>query len=125
MQKAMQKATMIEQFLVKPININGKIKFDQQFPVQLNKSVFLSGQMEGPGSVDLLFGNNSTVTKTESIQLNELNFCSNDDYTDIQMLQAYRIMIRQNNWQEYVRFGLTYNVVTPQTAFIVLEKIED
>jgi tetratricopeptide (TPR) repeat protein len=108
---------------------SGNIRINEPFPVKLGGSVLLSGTINQADNLELLYGNNSVTNKSENyfIPLNE--HCDEATYKKMSMLKAYDSLMYGNhgywNWQNMVVFGLTEKVVTPQTSYLVLERIED
>ncbi|MGF2413418.1 MAG: VIT domain-containing protein, partial [Ferruginibacter sp.] len=124
---AVKKIEKAENFLVK---YNGNsINIKEQFPIKLGKSILLSGTIQQQGNLQLLYGNNSAITKTEDYFLSATDNCSEEAYKKLLMLKAYDSLMYNNyqyyHWQNMVVFGLTEKVVTPQTSYLVLERIED
>ena len=103
-------------------------KVNEKFPIKLGKTIFLSGQITQPGNLQLFYGNNGAINKTENIFLSDNETYSPDLYKTIKMLKSYDSLMYNNYytyWQNLVVFGLTEKVVTPQTSYLVLERIED
>lgn len=123
---AVKKIDKAENYLMKYV-ANG-IQVNEKFPIKLGRSIFLSGQITHAGNLQLVYGNNGATNKTESIYLADNETCNTDLYKTIKMLKAYDSLVYNNYytyWQNLVVFGLTEKVVTPQTSYLVLERIED
>lgn len=105
------------------------IKLNESLPIRMGKSILLSGTIDQADNLELVYGNNSNVYKSDNYFLSLNENCDEVSYKKIQMLKAYdSLMYGYNgyyNWQNMVIFGLTEKVVTPQTSFLVLERIED
>jgi len=125
---AVKKIDSAENFLFRYSGNN--IRINEQFPVKLGKSILLSGIVDAPGTLELVYGNNSKVHSSTDHFLSPDQNCGDDDlYKKIQMLKDYDSLMYSNNgyydWQDMVIFGLNEKVVTPQTSYLVLERIED
>lgn len=105
------------------------ININEEMPQKLGKSILLSGTINRSDDLQLLYGNNNSINKTVSYFLPATESCSKDVYAKMRMLMAYdSIMYRNggyNYWQNMLVFGLTEKVVTPQTSYLVLERVED
>lgn len=108
-----------ENMLFSVTSNNKEVEVDQTLPLK-GKNILLSG--EGPAPIQLNFGNHMRVAKT-------YNFESSDTCVSslaiMQMLANYNKVKQSGNWQELLVFGLENKIVTQNTAFIVLERIED
>ena len=127
--EAVKKISTAENFLVRYNSPSGGVHINESFPLKLGAGIQLTGTIAQSESLQLMFGNNNAVNKIEPIYLNANDNCEKDLYKTISMLKAYdSVMYTYSNyywWQNMVVFGLNEKVVTPQTSFLVLEKIED
>lgn len=118
-----------ENFLFRYNSTN--IKINEPFPVKLGGSVILSGSIKQADNLELLYGNNSVINRTENYFIPANEHCDEATYKKMKMLKAYDSLLYGTtsyyywNWQNMIVFGLTEKVVTPQTSFLVLERIED
>ena len=125
---AVKKTDTAENFLFKYNSAN--IHINESFPVKLGGSVLLSGTINQADNLELLYGNNSLINKSENYFIPVNETCDETTYKKMKMLKAYDSLLYENNyyywnWQNMIVFGLTERVVTPQTSFLVLERIED
>mgnify|MGYP002362641629 CR=1 FL=1 len=108
---------------------SGNIHINESFPVKLGGSVLLSGSIARADNLELFYGNNSAIARSENYFIPVNESCDENTYKTMRMLKAYDSLIYENynyrNWQQMIVFGLTERVVTPQTSFLVLERIED
>lgn len=124
-----KRTDLAENFLFKYNSAN--IHFNESFPVSLGGSVLLSGTIKQSDNLEFLYGNNSVVNRSENYFIPVTENCDETTYKKMQMLKAYdSLMYGSNryfywNWQDMIVFGLSERVVTPQTSFLVLERIED
>lgn len=102
------------------------LHINEDFPMRIEKNISLSGTFSHADSLHLLFGNNSSINKKESFFIDERNFCTEDIYKKMKMLEAFDSIVYNNPYSNgMLVFGLTEKVITPQTAYLVLERIED
>jgi len=108
---------------------SGNIHINELFPVKLGGSILLSGTIKQADNLELLYGNNSVTNKSENYFIPVNENCDEATYKKMSMLKAYDSLMYGKhgywNWQNMVVFGLTEKVVTPQTSYLVLERIED
>ncbi|MEO6729703.1 MAG: TonB-dependent receptor plug domain-containing protein [Ferruginibacter sp.] len=124
--KAVDISSKAENWLLKISSSRGKIAINQQLPVKLNQSILISGT--SPNETDTLFfhyGNSNAAVSMEQIILPVKTDCNEPLISRINMLQQFDKTIIGYNWEKTLDFGLDENVVTPNTAYIVLERIED
>lgn len=121
---AVKKVDTAENFLFK-YNANN-IRINETFPIKLGGSVLLSGTFEKADNLELFYGNNTATVRSENYFLPANAGCDGSTYKKMQMLKAYdSLMYNGRPWQDMIIFGLTERVITPQTSFLVLERIED
>ena len=124
---AISRADTAENFLFR-CNSN-HIKVNEDFPIKLGKSILLSGTIDQSDSIELLYGNNAKIYKAEKYFFDAREHCDEETYKKVQMLKSYDSLMYgvdgNLRWQSMVIFGLNEKVVTPQTSFLVLERIED
>lgn len=125
--QAVKRIDSAENFLFKYNAAN--IQLNESFPLKLNSSILLSGVMDASDNLELLYGNNTALVRSENYFLPANETCDEAVYKKVQMLKAYDSLIYGNhgyyNWRDIVEFGLTHRVVTQQTSYLVLERIED
>lgn len=125
--QAVKRIDTIENFLFKYTSDN--IHIHESFPVRLGGSVLLSGTVSQADNLELFFGNNSRVQQSENYFMSANETCDESTFSKMKMLKAYDSLLYSEHsyykWQDMVVFGLTEKVVTPQTAYLVLERIED
>lgn len=122
---AIRNNSRIQNFLMDITSASGKTIVEQNFPVQLNGKLFVHGTMN-TGTDNLIFhyGNNNRVVKTEKVVVTGKS-CPASAIDRISMLTYFDTVIRSHSWEDILDFGLEEKVVTPNTAYIVLERIED
>jgi tetratricopeptide (TPR) repeat protein len=125
---AVKRIDTAENFLFK--YNSGNIHINESFPVKLGGSVLLSGTINQADNLELFYGNNSLINKSENYFIPVNENCDETTFKKMKMLKAYDSLMYDNynyywNWHNMIVFGLTERVVTPQTSFLVLERIED
>lgn len=114
-----------QNYLVQYNSAQQSVIVNEKFPIKIANNILLSGTFKNKDYLQLVFGNSSSINKVESIYLQENDQCSKEIYRKVQMLKSYDSIINHSNWQDMIIFGLTEKVVTPQTSFLVLERVED
>jgi len=105
---------------------NDLLKITQKLPLKATGLILLNGTI--PGSADtiiLQYGNNNHVRNTEKIVLNKQNPCIDSCIDRFEMLSNFGNKIQKHTWNDLIDFGLQERIVTPYTAYIVLERTED
>lgn len=124
---AIKRIDSAENFLSKYASEN--IRINETFPIKLSSSLLLSGSIAQSDNLELFYGNNTTTTRSENYFLPTNGNCNESTFKKMQMLKTYDSLMYVHNyyygWQNMVVFGLTERVVTPQTSYLVLERIED
>ena len=124
---AVKRIDTAENFLFK--YTASKININEPFPIKLGKSILLSGTIDQADNLELFYGNNMATLKSENYFLTAEASCDETTYKKMQMLKTYDSLMYGNynyyHWQNMIVFGLTERVVTPQTSYLVLERIED
>jgi len=122
-----KKIDSAENFLIKYTASN--ISINETFPVKLGGSIILSGSINKADNLELFYGNNSAISKSENYFLPGDQNCDEATYKKMKMLKTYDSLVYGNyhyyQWKNMIVFGITERVVTPQTSFLVLERIED
>lgn len=122
---AIIKTEQAENFLMQCSSFGQTVKVFEQLPLVLDKTISISGNYTGDDTLVFMYGNNSGVNKIEKFYLPGNELCNNETYRKLKMLKSYDSMMATYNWQNMVVFGVDEKVVTPQTAFLVLERVED
>lgn len=122
---AVEKIEQAENYLMACRSANGSVKVQQKLPAALDRVIFMQGEFENIDTLFLDYGNNGAINKTEKIVLANNNYCDSTTYHKLKMLKAYDSVVNNYNWQNMIVFGLTEKVITPQTAYLVLERFED
>ncbi len=124
--KAISLAGKLDCYLMRITATKGKLISHQYFPINLQSIGQLSGSVTG--SVDTLvfhFGNNTGIRRIEKIPVSESQECKSAGLERIPMLCVFQSKITQDDWVNTFEFGMIEKVVTPYTAYIVLERVED
>ena len=80
-----------------------------------------------PGTDTLYFqyGSNGRINHIEKISIHSNMECPSSAMDRMNMLNNFDQIIRSYSWSNIIDFGLQEKVVTPHTAYIVLERVED
>lgn len=123
-QDAIKDLNAEEAWLMDITSASGKSIVEQSLPLRLNKPALLYGSMiSNTDTLYLHFGNSSRKTKTKAIFLNASSAA--EDISRIDMLTKFEKTIRSTDWETVLDFGIDEKVVTPHTAYLVLERVED
>lgn len=101
-----------------------KIQFDQKLPLKINGPITLSGVIGSSGQIQLNYGNSHGINVTAVYNI-DTSLCNTLDPGILGLLTEFESLQGNDKWTERAKFGYTRKVVTEQTAFIVLEKVED
>lgn len=127
MDAALKRIDSSENFLLRYNAPN--VRINETFPLKLGGPIMLSGTIGKPDNLELVYGNNISVLKSENYFLPASEICGEEVYKKMRMLKTYDSLMygvhAYYNWQRIIVFGLTEKVVTPQTSYLVLERIED
>lgn len=118
--------TIAATWLLDITSASGKLIYTQKLPLAVGNTIFLNGTLQ-PGADTLYFhfGNNNKITAVEKLVVYAEAECAGSALDRITMLSAFEKHIRTYNWNEILDFGIKEKIVTPNTAFIVLERVED
>jgi TonB-dependent SusC/RagA subfamily outer membrane receptor len=115
-----------ENWLLNITSTSGKTITEQSLPVRLSETLFINGMMNTWNDTLLFhYGNNNKETKVEKFVINAEKQCLSTAADRISMLNSFDGITRSYSWENIIDFGLREKVVTPNTAYIVLEKTED
>ncbi len=122
---AIMAASRGENWLMNISSSSGKVINEQALPLTQEPVMLFNGKMQ-PG-IDTLFfqfGNNDHINHIEKIIIDSRHDTVSD-IDRITMLKEFVKTIRDFSWSNLVDFGLKERVVTPYTAYLVLEQLED
>ena len=71
------------------------------------------------------YGNNSHKGFLDKVFLDGRKECPGSGLDRLEALHEFDAVIRSGNWQKILLFGKEQKMVTPHTAYLVLERIED
>ncbi|HEY6503670.1 MAG TPA: TonB-dependent receptor plug domain-containing protein [Chitinophagaceae bacterium] len=115
-----------ENWLLSITSASGRTIVEQTLPLKLNESLLVNGTMNvWNDTLFFHYGNNNRVTKVEKVIINAEKQCPSTAIDRVSMLNNFDRVTRSNVWENILEFGLQEKVVTPNTAYIVLERIED
>jgi TonB-dependent SusC/RagA subfamily outer membrane receptor len=118
-----------ENFLMRYKTRSNGIIVKGNFPLKMGSAILLKGNILHSDVLSLEYGNNSKTIATEEFLLDDEVVCDENTYKDVKMLCSYDSLINlpynYYRWPDFIVFGLNEKVVTIQTSFLVLERIED
>lgn len=118
-------------YLIKVSSAKGNIAINEKLPIIYDQEVNLSGIATAGDTLELTYGNTATGTQVQKIVLRSSALCDEVTAGYVRMLKSYDSLMNDRNgrgyysWYDQLAFGIKEKVVTYQTAFIVLERIED
>ncbi|MBL7741400.1 MAG: TonB-dependent receptor plug domain-containing protein [Chitinophagaceae bacterium] len=126
MSVAVATASRADNWLMNITSSSGKVITEQALPLKQETTLFINGSMQA-GSDTLIFhyGSNSQIRHTEKMLISSAAACAGSAIDRITMLNNFDRIIRSYSWTNMIDFGLQEKVVTPNTAYIVLERVED
>jgi TonB-dependent SusC/RagA subfamily outer membrane receptor len=123
---ALAKAGKAENILLAMTAGTTKLDIDQESADLKEELLLLTGTIPaGVKTITLSYGNNEKISETETIDINDDNTCTMSAIDRIHMLSVFDSYTRNTYWMSALEFGKQEKVVTLNTAYIVLEKIED
>lgn len=126
MSMAVAAASKAENWLLNITSSSGKVIVEQTLPTKWTPLLFVNGTMpEGNDTLIFHYGSNSQINNTEKIIVNADGKCPSSAIDRITMLSNFDFISRTYQWSNLIDFGLQEKVVTPYTAYIVLERTED
>ncbi len=128
LQNATLKAGETQIWLLNVENNGSKISYNQNLPLKMGSQYLLTGTIEKNTNATLVFGTKNNSIKKEIKYDRNLNCGMAISTQRIEMLQKVEALINNNdqsNWTSTLDFGLEEKIVTMNTSYIVLERIED
>lgn len=120
---ALPRIARAENFLFK-INSANTVNINESLPIRLGNPILLTGQMNGTGKMNLMFGNNLSINAVQLVDLKGVN-CDSSVFQQVLMLRKYQHLSKGYSWENLIAFGIENRIVTTSTSFLVLERIED
>ncbi|HYO23010.1 MAG TPA: TonB-dependent receptor plug domain-containing protein, partial [Flavisolibacter sp.] len=123
---AVAAAGAVENVLLDIRSASGKTLIDLEEHSEHTGISFLTGTTPAEG--DTLFfdyGNSGHVALTEKIVLRSTAGCGPTAISKLPALARFDRLLKKGAWQELLFFGKDEQMVTYNTSFIVLEKVED
>lgn len=121
---ALEKTSVVNNQLISIESTNGKTIFERT--MRTGKDSFLIyGTLPEDDILTFTYGNSSLIYKTEKISLKKYTNCAAVGIDRLSMLQRFATLSQWYNWEDILEFGLKEKIVTYNTAYIVLERVED
>jgi len=126
MSSAVNSCSQAETWLMDITSASRKVLIEQTMPARQQTTLLINGSMPaGNDTLYFYYGNNSRVTHIERIPVRSTAGCTGSAIDRITMLGNFDRVIRHSSWSNLIDFGLREKIVTPNTAYIVLERVED
>ncbi|RYF92443.1 MAG: tetratricopeptide repeat protein, partial [Chitinophagaceae bacterium] len=122
---ALSTSRTAENWLMNVTSSSGKLMIEQIMPLKHDDLIFVNGvtQLQSD-TIFFQYGNESRIHHIEKIVINQ-NECEEGSIDRITMLNNFNDVIRTYSWSNLIDYGIKEKVVTPHTAYIVLERVED
>ncbi|MFT3846446.1 MAG: TonB-dependent receptor plug domain-containing protein [Lacibacter sp.] len=119
-------ASFAENRLIAVTSSSGRTIIEQQFPLRLKDKIVLNGTIASVTDTLLFtYGNNNMISSQEKIMIGKENNSVNSSIDRMDMLELYPKLQQKYYWNELLDYGLRERIVTENTAYIVLERMED
>ena len=126
MSMALSVSSRSENWLINITSASGKTITEQSLPLKQGGPLFINGTMEGlSDTLYFHYGTNAGQNQVEKIIIDAGKECPGSAIDRISMLNNFDYVTRHYSWSNIIDFGLKEKVVTPHTAYIVLERTED
>lgn len=121
---AIEKTSFATNQLISIESLTGKTIFERTMRTGKD-SFLLYGTLPDDDILTFTYGNSSSIYKTEKISLKKYTNCDAVGIDRLSMLHRFATLSQWYNWEDILEFGLKEKIVTYNTAYIVLERIED
>ncbi len=123
---AITMSSRAENWLLKVTAPNGRLIINQYLPLRSHGPQVVTGTLDSDvDTIYLEYGNGSGVHRIQRLPVDKSGGTINEGVKKINLLSGFDQVIRSSSWNDLVDFGLKEKVVTPYTAYIVLERVED
>ena len=115
-----------ENWLMNIKSSSGTLTTEQKSPLKLETMLLITGTIkQAIDTFYFYYGNNNKINHIEKYVINTGKGCPGSAIDRLPMLNDFEHIIRNYSWNNMIDFGLQEKVVTPNTAYIVLERTED
>lgn len=115
----------IENLLMKITSHKNNTALQLNMPQKLSDNMMLHGSFSGHDSLTLEYGYGNHVIRKESAIIENNNCTDHETIRQVRLLLQYDSILTKTDWISNISFGLKEKLVTYQTSFIVLERVED
>ncbi|MBC7948385.1 MAG: TonB-dependent receptor plug domain-containing protein [Chitinophagaceae bacterium] len=113
-------------WLLKITSATGKTITKASLPHKLSTPIRIVGTMNTwRDTLYFHYGTHNKIKHVERIPIQADNECGDGPVDRVVMLSNFNEIVRNGTWEERLDFGLDEKIVTPNTAYIVLERVED
>jgi TonB-dependent SusC/RagA subfamily outer membrane receptor len=115
-----------KQVLLDVRSASGKTMIDYQSMLPEAGQLMLAGTLGGfMDTLLFIYGNNNSEDRVEKIAVNSFSSCSSPSLDRLEALMEFDGIVRNGQWDKALAFGRKEKIVTPNTSYIVLERVED
>jgi TonB-dependent SusC/RagA subfamily outer membrane receptor len=88
-------------------------------------ALLLYGTLTGDDTLRFTYGNASMINQVEKLMVRKSSGCNAVGLDRLSMLEKLITLSGGHDWRDLLEFGLEEKIVTQNTAYIVLERVED
>lgn len=115
-----------KQMLLEIRSASGKTVIDHQSLLPGSGQLMLAGTMDAfTDTLLFIYGNNNRRDRVEKLAINRFSSCTSPALDRLEALLQFDAVVRNNEWDKTLAFGRKEKIVTPNTSYIVLERVED
>lgn len=119
---AVDMVSVVSNELLSIRSATGKTFFEKKSD---GEELTIYGELPQDDTISFVYGNLSQVNKIEKLFLKKAGSCGSQGIDRLPMLQRFASIKLRYDWEEVLEYGLKEKIVTPHTAYIVLERTED
>jgi TonB-dependent SusC/RagA subfamily outer membrane receptor len=124
--EAIESVNQAENILMDIRSASGKSIIDKEQLIRESGRMLISGTLHGRYDTILFYyGNTQRMASVEKVVVDGRTSCKHSAIDRSAALQEFDRMINTTEWDKTLAFGKKERIVTPNTAYLVLERIED
>lgn len=115
-----------KQLLLDIRSASGKTMIDHQSLLPETGQLLLAGTIGGfTDTLLFVYGNNNRQDRVEKMEIRRSSSCSSPALDRLEALLEFDAVVKNGQWDKTLAFGRKEKIVTPNTSYIVLERVED
>ncbi|HEY0066621.1 MAG TPA: TonB-dependent receptor plug domain-containing protein, partial [Flavisolibacter sp.] len=115
-----------KQLLLDIQSASGKTVIDHQSLLPEAGQLMLAGTLGGfMDTLLFVYGNNNRKDRVEKLVITRSSSCFSPALDRLEALLEFDAIVKQHQWDKMLAFGRKERIVTPNTSYIVLERVED